>query len=286
MKRASDFLLKWRKRYAAICKKHEGGFEKMPLFCWCESAAQVAAYIEAIIPDGYQEFEISDFTGAKKDQQLLNYKVVLAAKEAVINYCWQGISQDEHGKFDLIEWYPKSIMEFRRKQGHNLVIYGDPYVRELKNGTIKTFKKPLGRSMLAAVVMKEAIRTRLRPLHQADTYAWVSYARLYTKLMQQALALSKDEKAFDAELADYEEADWLCVDGIEIERTATEASKTFRSRVLDNFFEERSRNNRPNVLVFQDDLSIVDDLRTEFGITISTIINSEKTTRVKLLENK
>jgi hypothetical protein len=284
MKRASDVLESWRKRYAAICPKHEGGFEKMPPFCWCESAAQVAAHIETVIPDDYQKFEISDFTGVKKGEskKLISDKVVIAARTAVVDYCWEGIDPDEVGNFDLKQWYPKSAMEKRRKLGQSVVIYGDPIIREIRNGLVKVTKKSLGRTMLAAVVMKEAIRMRLRSFHQGDTYAWVNNHRLCTKLMQQA----QNENAFDDEIADYEEADWLCVDGIEVERGATEAAKSFRTRVLDNFFDERIRSGRPNILVFQDDLGTVDDLRAEFGISITSIINSNKTVQIKLLEGK
>ena len=287
MKRAIEFLPKWRKRYAAVCKKHEGGYERIPSFCWCESSAQVMSYIESVIPDGYQQFEISDFTGYKKgeNKKLISDKIVSEARTAVINYCWNDIDPDEMGNFDLVEWYPKSAMRFRRKNANNLVIYGDPYCRQNANGIVKTFKNPLGRTMLAAVVMKQAIRERLKIECQGESYAWVSYSRLYTKLMQNALNQTKDEKDFDSEISEYEEADWLCVDGFETEKTS-DASRTFRTRVLDNFFEERLKNGRPNILVFQENLEKIDDLRSEFGISINTIINSDKTTRVKLLEAK
>lgn len=281
MKKVADHIEKWRKYFGNRCKAHEGGYEKRPLSgCRCEIASQVAVYTECFIPEDYQKYEISDFTGMKDGRRIIDSKIVAAAKSELVKYCWDDIDPDEVGNYDFITWWPKSAMARRRKYGNSIVIYGDPWVRQSNGAQVKTFKQPIGRTMLASIVMKEAIRMRMLPGHLADSYAWISYGRLSEKLMQQA----KDGEP-DDEMRLCESADWLCVDGFEIEKQ-NEATRIFRAKTLDMFFQERWGDGLPNILVFQDDISKLEDLRQDFGMTVNTIVNSPKTTRIKLLDGK
>lgn len=278
MKNVYDHLEKWRRFYADRCTKHVGGYAKIPVSCYCQTMAQVQSHIECVVPDDYQRYELDDFNGIRNGEVLVKPHIVLEARRQLVSYCWQGIEEGED--YDLKTWWGRSIMEKRHRNGHSLIIYGNPWASGTTAG-VKTFKQPLGRTLLAAIVMKEAIRMRARPGHMADTYAWVSYTRLYDKLMSKA----KDNNDFNDEIEEYQYADWLCVDGFEVERQ-NEATRAFKAKVLDAFFDERMSRNLPNVLVFQDDLSRMEDIRQEFGLSVNTLINSSKTTRVKLLESK
>lgn len=281
MKNPADHLQKWRRFYATRCTMHDGGYEKMPLNCYCETVAQVACHIECVIPEEYHKYELDDFTGIVKGKQLIKPKIVEEVRRQVVSYCWEGIEEGED--YDLKTWWPRSAMEKRRRSGNSIIIYGNPWMNSVATGQVKVFKQPLGRTLLAAVVMKEAIRLRARQGHMADTYAWVSFNRLYDKLMTRA---KEGDTEFNDELVQYEMADWLCVDGFEIEKQ-NDATRQFKSKVLDSFFDDRIRIGLPNILVFQDDLSQdYLDLRAEFGLSVNSIINSSKTTRVKLLETK
>jgi len=281
MKHVADNLHKWRKFYADRCIKHDGGYEKMPTNCYCETVAQIAAYIECVIPDEYQKYELNDFTGMKDGKRLIKPQIVAAAKEALVSYCWEGIDNEEIGNYDLKLWWNKSAMEKRRRNGTSMVIYGNSYTNTISSSGVKVFKQPIGRTLIASIVMKEAIRLRARPGHQSDSYAWVSYNRLYDKLMLRA----KENDTYNEELSHYENADWLVVDGFEIEKQ-NEATRNFKSKVLDVFFDERLNIGLPNILVFQDDLSQDYDFRQEFGLSVNSIISSGKTIRVKLLDSK
>lgn len=280
MKEVADNIEKWRRYYANTCPAHQGGYAKKPLVCACETAAQVQTYIECVIPEDYQKYQLDDFTGMKDGKRLVKEKVVQEARQQLVSYCWTGIEEGED--FDMKTWWPRTAMDKRRRSGSSIIIYGNPWASSTATGTVKTFRQPIGRTMLAAIVMREAIRLRALHGHQSDGYAWVSYNRLYDKLMQRA----KDVDAFSDELTRYQNVDWLCVDGFEIEKQ-NEATRAFKAKVLDSFFDERLRMGLPNILVFQDDLSQDQhDLRQEFGISVNSIINSSKTTRVKLLESK
>lgn len=280
MKNIADTLTKYRKYYAERCTYHQGGYAKIPLGCACETVAQVYATIEATIPDEYTRYEIADFTGMKDGKRLVKPEIVAAAKHELISYCWQGIDPDDYGNADWQLWWPKSAMEKRRKFGNNIVIYGNPWMRQTNGAAVKTFKAPIGRTMLASIVMKEAIRMKMRSGHMSDTYGWTSFGRLTEKLMQQA-----KDNSIDSEISHLQYCDWLCVDGFEIEKQ-NEATRMFKAKVLDNFFDQRLNEGLPNILVFQDDLSVHDDLRPEFGLSVNSIINSPKTTRVKMLDKE
>lgn len=252
----------------------------MPRNCYCETCAQVQVHIECVIPDEYQKFELNDFTGVVKDgKRVIKPTIVSEARNQLISYCWEGIGDGE--EYDFKTWWDRSIMEKRRRNGNSIIIYGNPWASGITGSGVRTFKQALGRTMLAAIVMKEAIRMRARPNHMADSYAWVSYTKLYDRLMSHAT--SGD---YADEVSTYQSADWLCVDGFEIEKQ-NEATRQFKAKVLDLFFDERMNAGLPNILVFQDDISQeMLDLRSEFGLSVNSLISSSKTTRVKLLETK
>jgi hypothetical protein len=240
--------------------------------CDCRIQADVWAHV-TIIPDHLREISLQDFTGMYQGQRLLSQEIVCKARENIIKYCWQGI--EEGVDYEFNEWFPKSIMDKRLANGSSLVIYGDPWTHDNSKGQIKTFKKPLGKSMVAAIVMREAIAQRIKVGHACDSYEWVDYNTLRKRLMGQA----KGETEHDDAIAFYEEADWLVVDGLQRKH---DASRQFSANVLDDLFCERVENNKPNILVFQDDISKIDDLTEDFGISISNIVNSRKTHHVVL----
>jgi hypothetical protein len=247
-----------------------------------EKVATINAYINTTIPEEFQRFTIGDFTGeaidGKNKVRLLKDEVVAAAKDVIIQYCWKGIEEGETYKPET--WLPRSIMNRRREEGTSIIIYGNPWKKSNEGSRVKTFKKPLGRTLIAAIILKEAIYLRWLPGHLADKYEWVPYNLLCHQLMAQG----KGDKNYDGQIMDYEEADWLVVDGITLSDTNSDAARIFRSNVLDKLFSARADEGLPNVLVFQDDISKCEDIQGEFGITLSGIINGRKTFKVVLSE--
>lgn len=265
-------LAKYQKRCTffkdSVCSKER---------CHCLLWSEVWAYVDSVIPDEYKHFTIEDFTGRIRDSedQLLPLKLVQAARASIVKYAWEG--QPANGSYDEM-WITKCSLSKRRDEGSSLIIYGDPWKREVKNdGQMRAFRKPLGRTMLASIVMKEAIFQRFLVGHSADSYAWVHFQTLCHRLMDKA----NGNSSHDDELRTYEEADWLCVDGIQMMQS-TDAMKGFKASVLEKLFGERAENKLPNILVFQDDISKFDDLQTDFGPSINAIISSRKTHRVVL----
>jgi hypothetical protein len=277
MKDISNLLHTARKLAQRNCPEGCASGCKQPNTCSRMRVAEVWAYTEAVVPDQYRQFTIEHFTGMKDGKSLLKPQLVADAKEALVKYCWEGI---EEGESFSPQWLHKSMMHKRRRQGNNLVIYGNPWSSEVSAGKVKTFRLPLGKTMLAAIVMKEAICLRMRGSeHYADSYAWVAYHTMVNRLMEQA----KGNSDYDEDVWQYENADWLVVDGLEVMK---DAGSNFRASVLDKLFGERLDKGLPSILVFQDDLSQCDNLRAEFGVSINSIINSPKTFCVALLDGK
>jgi hypothetical protein len=246
--------------------------------------AQVWAYRDSVIPNVYRNFTIDDFTGmtdeGKDKKRLLKQNVVVRAKESVIKYCWNGIEEGE--EYDPMAWLSKSAMSHRRQFGTNVCIYGNPWTSDNSTGVVKVIKQPLGRTMLAAVILKEAINLRMLPgtNHLSDRYGWINYHQLTTMLMEKA----NNRKDFDDDIWHNETADWLVLDGLELRK---DAGTAFRASVLDQFFVTRATGNRPTILVFQDDISKCgsDELRDYFGAQISTqIVGNSKTHHVAMLD--
>jgi hypothetical protein len=243
--------------------------------CDCRILAEIWAHAFSIIPDPYHTLTLQDFTGMKNGSVLLPTKTVAAAKDSIIKYCWQGIEPGED--YDAQKWLPKSIMDKRLASGSSIIIYGNPWTHDNSKGQIRTFKKPMGRTMLAGIVMKEAIFQRVKPEHACDSYEWVAFNTLTHRLLAQA----NGSHDFDDIISNYAEVDWLCVDGLQTLR-GNEGGRSFIASVLDRLFSERLDRNLPNILVFQDDISKVDEIQQDFGIAINTIVNSRKTHRVAL----
>jgi hypothetical protein len=240
----------------------------------CERAALVSAYIETIVPEGFRRLTIEDFSGevttaGGKAIRVLRKDVTATAREQIVKYCWKGIEPGE--PYHRGEWGQKSIMDQRREEGTNVVIYGN--ASNVKQG--KLHRVPVGKTMIASIVMKEAIHRKFYRGHLADKFEWVQFPTLVKRLLGQA----KGEKSYDDEIDDWEEADWLVVDGITF-NDKTESARSFRASVLDQLFIERVEKRLPTIFVFQDDIEKCDDYKAEFGVAIANILSSRKTFRI------
>jgi len=236
----------------------------------CSYLAEVWAYIHSIVPEEHGKYRIFDFDGNKIDeetnekQNLLSSTVALKVKNEICKYCWN-TEWEEINKFNHDDEYnisnflrKKSVMMDRRRQGNNIVIFG-------------TSSKPIGRTMIASIIMKEAIKLRLTHKMRSHTYDWIDFSMLVSEI-------KKD--SFD--LADFRSCDWLVVDNI-IKKDRSSKQNTFISDYVDPFFLFRFNNKLPTILVFKFD--IMDEtysLENTFGVGINKIVNSKRTFKISL----
>jgi hypothetical protein len=250
--------------------------------CWCERRAVIWSHIDTTIPDEYRQFTIDDFTGEMKlkdgkKQRILPEDVVVKARRQVVDYCWRDVEDGE--EYGTASWLRRTMLDRRFLKNESLVIYGARWVTDRASPGSKPFQKPFGRTMIAAIVMKEVIFLRWLEGHLGDTYEWADFTTLMNRLMRQA----DGSKEYDSPIFDCQEADWLCIDNISVLERATDLQRNYRASVLDRLLCERREAGKPNILVFQDNIQKIDDLQSEFGSEIARIINSQKTHKVALI---
>lgn len=241
--------------------------------CNCRTYSEIWGHIGSTIPDVYHASTIQDFTGMYNGDVVLSPNLLRKSRDQIIKYCWQNIEPGED--YDYASWFPRSIIDRRLLGGSSLIIYGNPW-----SSSVQFTKKKIGKTLIAAIVMKEAIFQRVKSERLADTYAWVDYTLFINRLIENA-----KNGTYTEEINAYQDADWLVVDNIDFLKN-NENGRQFRASVLDKFFSERFENNKPNILVFQDDISKMSNLQYDFGVTMAAIINSRKSHHVALLEGK
>lgn len=237
----------------------------------CSLVSEMLAYVYSVIPEGFGKYSIFDFNGFvinKSDDAKIDTlppSVSLLAKEKICKFCW-GKSWEEinkkHDEDSNIEIFLRksSIMMKRVEAGSNVVIFGNS-------------DKPIGRTMIASIIMKEAIRQRVTRLARWQAYDWIDFAKLFS-------IIGKDS----IELADYRSCDWLVVDNI-IRKIRSPAQRTLLIDLIDPFFIDRYNNKLPTILVFKFDIRDKSlDMEKLFGIGISKIIDSKRTFKIPLCE--
>lgn len=237
----------------------------------CSSLAEFWAYVYSVVPEEHGQFTIFDFIGytfdkiTKDRKVVIPPKVALYAKNEICKYCW-GMGwkaiKDKKEKMDqksMMKFLREhSVMERRLKSGNNVVIYG-------------VSDQPIGRTMVASVIMKEAIRLRVTHHKRKHKYDWIDFNTLVD-------AVQKD--SFD--LADYRSCDFLVVDNI-IKKYRSVKQNTFIVDTIDPFFIGRFTNKLPTILVFKFDISNpAATIEQDFGIGINRIITSNRTCKIPL----
>ncbi len=237
----------------------------------CSYLAEFWAYVYAVVPEEHGHFTIFDFIGYTLDKitnekkVVIPPKIVLHAKDEVCRYCWgmdwetiknKKTELDKIGMMKFLRGH--SVMGRRLRKGNNVVIYG-------------VSDQPIGRTMLASIIMKEAIKLRVTSGARRHTYDWIDFNTLMD-------AIDKDS----LDLADYRSCDWLVVDNI-MSKYRTAKQTTLLVDWVDPFFIDRFNNRLPTILVFKFD---VDNpammIEKRFGVGINRIIDSKRTCRILL----
>jgi len=263
MKNISDNKTKLHILYA---KKHCNIFPNQckKKHCVCSIAAELKAYIDAIIPYPYNNYTIHDFNGkvVGKNSKIPDY-IFKKAKNKLLQYCWKDLSLEEVENKSLQEINKKSIIQTRYKQCKNLVIYSDD---------VQISGEQSGKTMIAGLVLKEAIKSRIDSAFNFQTYDWIQYSTLKDKLVNDPDSLSNTKLA-----------DWLVVDDITNDTLASKNQKLFLSSKLDPFFNERIESNLPTIFVFRFDIKVNLSLFEEaFGVSMSKMAMNQFTHKIDL----
>jgi len=233
--------------------------------CTCKIAAETQAYLRCVIPHPYYKFTIHDFDGLSLDNNLLiDAGVALEAKKKVVDYCWTGIDILKIQETPSTVLDSHSCISKRRLTGSNVVIFDDSSLNQ------KSGKSPKGKTLIASLIMKEAIKSRLSGDDSfCQTYDWIEYPILENKV------LKKD----DVSVSELCSSDWLVVDDI------TYTDQRWRKQALDAFFLERLNDGLPTILVIRFDITKFNS-EDALGVAITKIIRDPKTFIISLASNK
>jgi hypothetical protein len=255
--------------------------------CKCTAPAEVNAITRALLPPSCFDKNLSDFMGAVpgKDKPVLSSEVVAVAKAVLVKYCWNDLSFDGDTDFNAPAVLKRSVLTGRHANGTSLVIHGNSLRGHTTNsGSGDTFKHKLqvsnhsiGRTLLASIVMKEVVRQRSFPGHIGDTYEWISFPALKSRVTE------RDQDA----VREYQTCDWLVVDAIHPLEKVSDNMKGYMLEKLNSVFVERSESRLPTILVFQYDIQADIDsnsLHEKVGLGLSQIVEDETTFRICLTD--
>lgn len=236
-------------------------------FYRCNLLAEIRAYIKSILPEGMFKYTIFDFNGIYKEIQVIPQKIVIDARDSICKYCWGRTWQELKNHFQKDELIRKhmmhhSVMMQRLQKGSNLIIHGMP------------IGHPMGRTLLASIIMKEAIKLRAYPGQRGQNYEWIDFSAL-------KYAITNNPEG----VVDCSYCSWLVVDNIYQPNYASVQQKTYVSEVIDSFFIGRLNNNLPTIFVFKFDIRQQSfNIEKEMGTGIAKIINSPSTYIISLSE--
>lgn len=267
-------IQKTKAKYERIFAKKRCNLDNISLcnkeHCSCSLLAEVWAYVDAVVPEDYVKFTIFDFDGtsnSKERQKLLDADIVLNAKNLICEYCWGKTWKyiaDTYSTRDSIKEFMRnnSVMLNRLKNGNNIVISGDS-------------DAPSGRTMIASIIMKEAIKLRMKNnMCRTQSYDWIDFA-----VLRESIKDDSDDLVY------YRNCEWLVVDNITISEGSSEKQRAFVSELIDPFFITRYKDNLSTILVFQCDInnSLV-NLKKALGTGVTFIVDSKKTYLIPLVK--
>ncbi len=220
-----------------------------------------------ILPRDVSKYTIFDFDGRSKSGEILiPPEIALNAKNLISRYCWgktwnQIVDYYKNDEIKIkIFLNKRSEMMLRLKNGNNMLIFGE------------SIDHPIGRTMVASIVMKEAIKLRAQYGQRGQTYEWIDFVALKN-------AITEDSD----KVTDYRSCSWLVVDNIFQPEYWTIQQKVYMSDIIDSFFINRLNDKLPTIFVFKFDIRNKSfNAEEEMGTGISKIIHSKATCKIPL----
>lgn len=255
----------------SFCKNYIGGDQcNRTGGCLCRKLAEIKGNIEYIIPEQYRDLGIQNLSGMyvdknKKIQTVWTQENRLNIQNILRNYLFGG---EEIAKLATREAMNKaSQMDVRFIEGDNVIIYGDA-IRMKMGSYSKTL--PAGKTLIASIILKEAMWRRLYSSNRADTYSFVSFH-----------TLKQDFKQKSERVNDLKECDWLAIDDITL--PASELDFNYQSflALFEDFLITRIESRLPTILICDFDVESQDYSRL-MGHAFQKIVSANNTWLIKV----
>jgi len=240
------------------CSRKEGGF--------CKKLAEIRGNIDYVIPSEYRDLTIENASGiiVSKDgveQHVWSEDNRLEIQNTLRNYLFGGVDRvlltggrESYNKY--------SQMDKRFSDGDAVIIHGDNLIGK-KEGKQSPRFLPAGKTMIACLILKEAIWRKLFATNRADTYSVISYQTL-----KQDLKL-RTERSYDLK-----ECDWLCIDDISLPLREDDFNHQQFVTLFDDFLMTRIEQKLPTILVCSFDV-LAKDYTHSLGYTFQKMVSSK-----------
>jgi len=221
--------------------------------CVCSAVSEVLSYIDHCLPSKMNKFEFTDFNGVINGEEIISKTNVGLIMSKISKYCFNNEKLDIGSSRNLLNY--TSCMDKRFSSGTNLIIHGE---EKFSNDGIR---KKNGKTLLASMVLKEAIWRRLFKTNRAFTY----YYSPMSKIIDDRLT----KKELDMTVSP-SNCDWLCIDDI------YDKGKQIQASILEDVFISRQSKCLPTIYIVKFDASSKADLETVVGESLSRCFSGDK----------
>lgn len=222
--------------------------------CVCQSIAECLAYQDTVLPNGYSKADILNFNGHVNGKRTLDNHSVATSVCKILEFCFGDFKvNDSSTRYDL---HKNSKMDTRFSNGTNLIINGK---------SSSSVKNKLGKTMLASIVMKEAIWRRMFNTNKAYTYMFKSCSEIIDDIIS--------KKNSELQVSSFN-ADWLCIDDIFL------SNKQLQGNILDQVISVRNREKLPSIIITQFDPLKDVDAESSVGNHIMKMFSDQDNTFV------
>lgn len=214
--------------------------------CVCSALAEVFSYMEYCLPHNTSKFELCDFTGICNGEEIIEKANVDLVLNKICKYCF------DKDKIDLSQsrnyFNSISVMDKRFSMGTNVIIHGG------EKASSDGMKKKSGKTLVASLIMKEAIWRRLFKSNKAFTYYYSPISKIIDD------RLSKRESDM---LVTPTNCDWLVVDDI------YDKNRQIQPSIIEDVFVYRQMKSLPTIFVVKFDASSRNSLEEVLGESLS-----------------
>lgn len=258
----------------SFCKNYIGGDQcSRENGCLCRKLAEIKGNIEYVIPKQYRNLNIQNLSGMIVDrnnniQSVWSHEDRIRIQNTLREYLFGGKEIALLSNREQCNKYSK--MDSRFIDGDNVIIHGES-IRIRQSKQVKSL--PAGKTLIASIILKEAIWRRLYPNNRADTYSMISFHTLKQDLK------NKTEKA-----SDLKECDWLVIDDITLPNNELDFTYQSFLSMFEDFLIARLENNLPTIFICDFDVES-QDYSKSMGYTFQKIISANNTWLIRVGDN-
>ena len=293
MRDISKEISKYTRKFSINCPLFGGETSqcRRPGGCACEKNGEIYGLIHSLIKPQYRQATIFSFDGKLRGadgkkiesaEPAVDPAIATRVRGQLCDYLYKDrkeviSARKTDGSIDRAKLNANSQLDKRFVEGSNVIIYSNTYScheeGSKKNHFLKIRSLPTGKTLLASIIMIDAIHRKAFSTNRASSYEWVSFLQLRTRLKN---------REDSTDLNDIQDADWLVIDDMNlIVPNETSRSDLWTREVFDSFLIERIENKKPTIMVCEFDIE-KEPLLEKMGAAFEKIARSPQTCLINL----